>query len=185
MTLTTFEHPESAALRALDWYQFEKLIALLFREEGFDVRRSGGARPDGGIDLVAAKDGVTFGVQCKFWKAWRVNVKEVRAFLGALQDHKLGRGFLITMQGYTQDAKDFAVRNGIELMDEQLLLNNLGAMDWASKPAFLQLLEDETKVCPKCDSDMVLRTIKKGPKSGGKFWGCSKFPECRFTLNVA
>jgi restriction system protein len=87
-----------------DWYQFEKLVALLFEQEGFVVHRSGGARADGGIDLTATKDGVIFGVQCKHWKSWRVGVEHVRAFLGALHDNKLRNGFMVTLEGYTKDA---------------------------------------------------------------------------------
>jgi len=37
----------------------------------------------------------------------------------------------------------------------------------------------DTKACPKCGSNMVLRTSKKGPNAGNKFWGCSAFPKCR------
>lgn len=33
--------------------------------------------------------------------------------------------------------------------------------------------------CPKCGSDMVLRTAKGGANQGEKFWGCSRFPQCR------
>ena len=35
--------------------------------------------------------------------------------------------------------------------------------------------------CPKCGSELVVRTAKKGNNPGQKFWGCSKFPQCRFT----
>ena len=37
--------------------------------------------------------------------------------------------------------------------------------------------------CPKCGSPMVLRTAQKGPNSGNQFWGCSKYPKCKMTLN--
>ncbi len=33
--------------------------------------------------------------------------------------------------------------------------------------------------CPKCGSDMVMREAKKGQNKGSKFWGCSRFPQCR------
>ncbi|NCA72487.1 MAG: NERD domain-containing protein [Sphingobacteriia bacterium] len=33
--------------------------------------------------------------------------------------------------------------------------------------------------CPKCGSALVLRTVKKGPRSGDRFWGCSTYPQCR------
>ncbi|PKO02867.1 MAG: hypothetical protein CVU43_05930 [Chloroflexi bacterium HGW-Chloroflexi-5] len=31
---------------------------------------------------------------------------------------------------------------------------------------------------------MVLRTTKKGAHAGEKFWGCSRFPECRTMLKA-
>lgn len=37
----------------------------------------------------------------------------------------------------------------------------------------------QTVSCPKCGSEMVKRTVKKGEKEGQKFWGCSRFPKCR------
>ena len=36
--------------------------------------------------------------------------------------------------------------------------------------------------CPKCGSFMVLRTAKKGPNAGGKFYGCSRYPNCKTTI---
>lgn len=35
--------------------------------------------------------------------------------------------------------------------------------------------------CPKCGSTLVLRTVKRGDKTGQQFYGCEKFPICRFT----
>lgn len=38
--------------------------------------------------------------------------------------------------------------------------------------------------CPKCGGSMILRETKKGQDIGKKFWGCTKFPQCRGILNV-
>ena len=38
--------------------------------------------------------------------------------------------------------------------------------------------------CPKCGSGMILRTAKRGANQGGKFWGCSRYPECRGILSI-
>ena len=35
------------------------------------------------------------------------------------------------------------------------------------------------QTCPACGSIMILRTAKKGPNRGNKFWGCSRYPACR------
>jgi restriction system protein len=171
-------------LRHLDWFQFEKLVALLFDAEGFVVECYGGANADGGIDLLATKNGLTFGIQCKHWKATRAGIKEVRALFGALQDRNLQHGFLVTVQGYTHAASAYARRNGIELMDERTLLKNLEEVNWRMNPAFIELLDDERKVCPKCESAMVLRTVAKGAHVGRQFWGCSSYPRCRFTMAI-
>lgn len=38
--------------------------------------------------------------------------------------------------------------------------------------------------CPKCGSDMVMRTAKRGASAGGRFWGCSAYPKCRTVQNI-
>lgn len=35
--------------------------------------------------------------------------------------------------------------------------------------------------CPVCAKPMRLRTARKGPHPGAKFWGCSAFPDCKGT----
>ena len=41
-------------------------------------------------------------------------------------------------------------------------------------------LEEEIK-CPECKSGtLILRTAKKGSKSGNSFYGCSNYPKCKF-----
>lgn len=41
---------------------------------------------------------------------------------------------------------------------------------------------EETKklLCPRCGSELVLRTAKKGNNIGNQFYGCSSFPKCRY-----
>lgn len=41
-----------------------------------------------------------------------------------------------------------------------------------------------TTVCPKCGSNLVERTARKGPNAGSKFFGCENYPRCRFTKNA-
>jgi len=36
------------------------------------------------------------------------------------------------------------------------------------------------KTCPKCSSELVTRTSKKGKTAGNEFLGCSAFPKCRY-----
>jgi hypothetical protein len=104
-------------LRSIDWFQFEKLVGLVYRKLGYTVT-SGGANPDGGIDLVIEKDGQRSVVQCKQWKTWNVGVKAAREFLGALTDAGIPKGIFITLCGYTGEAKQLADKHGIEIINE-------------------------------------------------------------------
>ena len=47
--------------------------------------------------------------------------------------------------------------------------------------ASLKERHSSTSICPKCASELVLRTVKSGDKTGSQFYGCSSFPKCRYT----
>ena len=38
--------------------------------------------------------------------------------------------------------------------------------------------------CPRCGQAMVQRVVKKGPRAGHPFWGCSTYPNCTGTRAV-
>lgn len=43
---------------------------------------------------------------------------------------------------------------------------------------------NSTTVCPKCGSQLVERTVKKGSNAGTTFLGCENYPNCRFTKDM-
>lgn len=48
------------------------------------------------------------------------------------------------------------------------------------KPTIIPKKYEENKnLCPRCDNEIVLRTGKNG-----EFYGCSKFPNCRYTKRI-
>jgi hypothetical protein len=171
-------------VKSLDWFQFEKLVAVVYEQQGYSVERFGGANPDGGIDLTLAKAGITFAVQCKHWKSWKIGVKQIREFLGALADRRIQNGIFVTLQEYTSEAKQLAARHQIQLIGETELMQMLEAVNWRFNPSIAAILNDTRKTCPKCESEMVQRTAKKGGNVGQQFWGCSKYPKCSCTLAI-
>ncbi len=40
-------------------------------------------------------------------------------------------------------------------------------------------------ICPRCGKAMVLRTARKGCRTGDQFWGCSGYPACTATKDAA
>lgn len=170
-------------LRKIDWFQFEQIIGIVYRKSGFTVERKGGANPDGGIDLIITSAvGEPAAVQCKHWKSWKVGVKVVREFFGAMSIAGIKKGIIVTTQGYTAEANGLAQKQGIQLLDEVDVLRLLEQVDAKYDPEILELLNDTRKLCPKCEHALVLRTATKGKNAGEKFLGCSNFPRCRFTM---
>lgn len=166
----------------IDWFQFEKLVAIVYRKQGCQVECRGGANPDGGIDLVLKKNGQRCAVQCKQWRNAEVGVKPVREFLGALKDAGIEKGIFVTLSSYTDPARQLADKHGIKLIDGIALEELLLAVHANYDPEITELLDDQRKFCPKCESRMVLRKSKNGHAAGSEFWGCSRYPKCRFTL---
>lgn len=172
----------SKRLRTIDWFQFEKLVAAVYEAKNYTVTRLGGANPDGGVDLMVENPATKFVVQCKQWKSWKVGVLHIREFLGTMTDSGVRKGVFITLQGFSEEARELAAKHGIDLLDEREIIGLLEKMNWRYNPVILAALEPSAKRCPKCENKMVLRTAKRGIKSGGKFWGCLSYPRCRYIL---
>ena len=162
-------------MRVIDWYQFEKLNAAILTHEGWAVERKGGAAPDGGVDLVAVKDGLKILVQCKHWRGWKVQEKIVREMLGSMTHFNVTVGAIHTLKGWTHPAKKFADEHRIDLADEQELARRARAS--LTDEELARWLLDDTHRCPRCEAEMVLRT-----GDFKSFWGCPHYPRCRGTL---
>lgn len=42
----------------------------------------------------------------------------------------------------------------------------------------------EEKTCPQCGKQLVIRIARRGPGAGKQFWGCSGFPDCKYTEQI-
>ena len=43
----------------------------------------------------------------------------------------------------------------------------------------------EVKKCPLCGKELRVRIARKGPGAGNQFLGCSGFPDCKYTEQMA
>ena len=110
------------AVRRLSWTQFERLIGEIFRNQGFDVQETGNRTKDGGVDLVLAKNGREYLVQCKHWRAQSVGVTMIRELNGVVAARGAsGGGFVVTSGTFTSEARAFAGTCPIELVDVEQL----------------------------------------------------------------
>ena len=45
-------------------------------------------------------------------------------------------------------------------------------------------LGSDNQICPRCGAELVVRTSRNGIKAGAKFWGCSNYPNCKYTKSM-
>ena len=166
----------AGTLQSIDWKDFEDLVGEAYQRKGYSVTESGGGGADGGVDLVLKKDDEKILVQCKHWRAVKIGVKIIRELYGVVTAEGATGGIVITSGQFTREARDFASRKPIELIDGNQLQRLIAGVQ--KNPGRTADVLTEVP-CPLCGAEMVLRTAKKGARAGEKFWGCATFPKCR------
>jgi restriction system protein len=169
-------HDNQRSLRQvqeLSWRDFEHLMAEAFRREGF-VSSTTDPGADGGVDLVLSKDGERWLVQCKQWRTQRVGVKPVRELAGVVAAVGAAGGIFVCSGDYTAEARSFAQRAGMRLIDGATLSEMMRLESGTPSSA-------RADGCPRCGSQLVRRVARRGFRRGQSFFGCASFPKCRYT----
>lgn len=104
----------------MDGWEFEEYAALLLRKNGFryvEVTRGSG---DQGVDILAARDGVSYAIQCKHYEGKVPNK--------AIQEAYAGAGFygcdvavVLTNSYFFPSALELGDSIGVELWDRDVL----------------------------------------------------------------
>ncbi|MBU6501077.1 MAG: restriction endonuclease [Patescibacteria group bacterium] len=178
-------------LKGMSPAQFEKEVADMFEGLGYKAEVVGGAN-DGGIDVIAHKDGKKYFIQCKKFITREVTPHEVRDFLGAITNinNPAEKGFFVTTGNFTMMAEKAAEGNPrIELIDGLKLIKYYRlsyGKDAVPEdlPAQQPAATQDEKICPQCGGKLELRTAHQGDYAGKQFWGCSNFPKCRYIKNI-
>lgn len=166
------------SLSKLSWREFEEVIGEVYRNQGYRVLENAGPGADGGIDLVAKKEGETILVQCKQWKSEKVGVPTVREMFGLLNAERANEVHIVTCGYFTDEARRFARGKPIRLIDGPSLVQLINKSRQSARNSG-DKQETSKVMCPQCGSTMVLRTAKVGAHAGNQFWGCERFPACK------
>jgi restriction system protein len=149
-------------LRRLEWRRFEELCAAYFQMVG---------------------QSASILVQCEPWNAHRVGIKPVRALRGAMTSGNVGQGVLVTSGKFTQEARDFARKENISLIDGAELVDRITALVPEQALALLKVATQgdyQTPTCPDCGIKMIPR---KSTAYGRTHWGCRNYPACKHTVS--
>lgn len=127
---------ENSNLAAMDWEDFEHLVAQLFEwefaKDGVEVKVTRASR-DRGVDAILFDPnplrGGKYVLQAKRYTQ-TVDVSAVRDLYGTVMNEGANRGILITTAGFGPDSYEFAKDKPISLVDGQNLLVMLQKHGW-------------------------------------------------------
>ncbi|WP_044481501.1 restriction endonuclease [Paenibacillus antibioticophila] len=176
----------TAPLDQINGAEFERLLSLYFRDQGYTVKEVGVGGRDGGVDLVIIdKRGEKTAVQAKCYADHnKVQVMTVRELVAAKRNHDCILSLLITTSDLTADARREAEQFKVDYWHGGLIENKLRAWGkWQpgkgnKKPQKATSTGSTVRaVTCACGAPMVARKNKEGKT----FWGCSTYPACRKT----
>ena len=171
-------------LKKLEWRRFEELCAAYFEELGFraDVAPAGA---DGAvaINLYQQRSQIpAIIVQCKPWSAYHVGIKPVRGLHSAMASASVGEGVLVTPGKFTKEARDFAGKEKISLIDGAELVAKIAALVPEKALALLKFATEGDFVTPTCPSCEIKMVARKSTTYGRTHWGCRNYPACKRTF---
>lgn len=104
----------------MEGHDFEYFCADLLRKKGFQEVEVTKGSGDYGIDILAEKDGITYGIQCKCY-ATPVGVKAVQEAYAGKDYYERMVGVVLTNQYFTTPAVEVAKKLKIMLWDRGYL----------------------------------------------------------------
>ncbi|HEU4965946.1 MAG TPA: restriction endonuclease [Candidatus Saccharimonadales bacterium] len=106
-------------IRIMDGLVFEKYVAELLRNRGYtNIILT--EKYDYGVDIIAVKDGVRWGIQVKRYSKM-VRAEAVRQVVTALNHYKCQRSMVITNSTFSRPAQSLAASNDCILVDGSIL----------------------------------------------------------------
>ncbi len=105
----------------MEGHEFEYFCAELLRKNGYQNVSVTQGSGDQGIDIIAYRDGIKYGVQCKCYSS-DIGNKAVQEVFAGKSYYECHIGVVLTNQYFTRAAIDLAQKNGIVLWDRNKLL---------------------------------------------------------------
>ncbi len=112
--------PTTMIIDSMTGLEFEEYVAKLLRDQGYEnVRLT--ETYDLGIDIIAEKDGIKWGIQAKRYTGL-VKADAVRQVVTALRSYSCDRAMVVTNSVLSQTAKKLARSNDCVLIDRNILM---------------------------------------------------------------
>jgi len=133
--------------------QFEELVAVLYREEGWDVELTRPSR-DGGKDVIArrverGKPVIAYLEAKRYSRGKPVGIRLIKEFVATVAGDGANGGFLLTTSHFSQPGQNWLADKGIrlahvELLDQDKLASKVEALAGA-RPGVFSLPQRPTR----------------------------------------
>ena len=168
-------------MKNMGWRDFEYFIEFMFKQNWFRAK-VWKWRSDWWIDVTATKNWEKYLVQCKKWQYEKIGVQLLREFYWVINmDSPNTKWIYITTSELTDAAKIeyLKIKDRLELWDYHTIESHI--KDFKEQKD--SLFQNDTTLCEKCGSHMIVREAWKWEYKWKKFYWCSNFPKCRFIKN--
>ncbi len=106
-----------SGIRRQNPYEFEDFCAHVYKKNGYIVTQTPYSN-DGGKDAIAIKDGKKTLIECKHWAEERtIRRPDLQKFYAAMKEEEANEGHYIATCGFTKEAKEYAEKFNIKLID--------------------------------------------------------------------
>lgn len=114
--------PIPITIKLVDKYsgaEFEAFIGSLFEADGYQVEFTQ-ASNDKGIDVIAKRNGISIGIQCKRYSS-AVGISSVQEVFSGKNFYSLDKALVVTNNTFTKAARDLADSTDVVLWDRTIL----------------------------------------------------------------
>lgn len=105
----------------MEGHEFEYFCADLLKKNGYENVSVTQGSGDQGIDIIAYKDGIKYGIQCKCYTS-DIGNKAIQEVFAGKAFYECHVGVVLTNRFFTKPAAELARKNGIILWDRNKLL---------------------------------------------------------------
>lgn len=123
---TSKKHSFNVDFDNMDGQQFERFCARLLIKNGYEDVSLTKTSSDQGVDIIAYKDGIKYGIQCKCYSSDIGNNAVQEVFAGKVF-YKCNIGIVLTNQHFSSSAIKLAENSGVVLWGREMLLKLLNS----------------------------------------------------------
>jgi HJR/Mrr/RecB family endonuclease len=148
-------------LKKISPKEFEATVSRLYTKLGYETTLTKYVG-DEGKDIIAKINGKTYFIECKqYGSDSKVSRTHLQKLFGAMSEHKVDGGILVTTSDFTVPAIEYSERDGIEIK----LINKEKLRDMFQKAYHGKKIEEINLLCKGCGADIVFQFESNDYKS--------------------